>query len=159
MIRLRPIRPADDEFLTELDHPDVAGPFNTFPPDERATPEWWVERRVIELENGTPIGSMSWHPVSYGPNRKSTAVNLGITIHPEWRGRGLGAAAQRALADLLFATGDVNRVEASTDVENVAEQRALERAGFRREGIARGAQFRQGAWHDLVVYSRLRLDE
>jgi len=40
----------------------------------------------------------------------------------------------------------------------VAEQRALEKAGFLREGIARHAQFRAGQWRDLVVYSRLRSD-
>jgi len=58
----------------------------------------------------------------------------------------------------LFETTEVNRVEASTDVENLAEQRSLEKAGFRREGIQRGSQFRAGAYHDLVVYSRLRND-
>ncbi|MEO6713505.1 MAG: GNAT family protein, partial [Mycobacteriales bacterium] len=58
----------------------------------------------------------------------------------------------------LFATTDVFRIEASTDVENVAEQRSLERAGFTREGVLRRAQFRSGAYHDIVLYSRLRTD-
>jgi RimJ/RimL family protein N-acetyltransferase len=49
-------------------------------------------------------------------------------------------------------------VEASTDVENLAEQRALERAGFTREGVLRHAQFRDGGFRDLVLYSRLRGD-
>ena len=44
------------------------------------------------------------------------------------------------------------------DVENVAEQRALERAGFTREGVLRGAQHRRGRWRDLVLYARLRDD-
>ena len=51
---------------------------------------------------------------------------------------------------------DVNRVEAATDVADLAEQRALEKAGFIREGILRGAQFRAGSWHDLVYFSLLR---
>jgi RimJ/RimL family protein N-acetyltransferase len=71
---------------------------------------------------------------------------------------GHGSAAQRMLAGYLFATTPVNRVEASTDVENIAEQKALERAGFTREGVLRGAQFRDGGWHDLVGYARLRDD-
>jgi RimJ/RimL family protein N-acetyltransferase len=54
------------------------------------------------------------------------------------------------LADYLFETTETNRVEASTDVENVAQQRALEKAGFVREGVQRGAQFRAGAQHDPV---------
>ena len=52
----------------------------------------------------------------------------------------------------------MHRVQASTDLENVAEQRALERAGFVREGLLRGAQWRLGAFHDLVGHSRLRTD-
>jgi RimJ/RimL family protein N-acetyltransferase len=43
-------------------------------------------------------------------------------------------------------------------VDNLAEQRALERAGFAREGVLRSAQFRDGRFHDLVLYSRLRSD-
>jgi aminoglycoside 6'-N-acetyltransferase len=34
----------------------------------------------------------------------------------------------------------------------------LERAGFLREGIVRGAQYRGGSWHDLVLYARVRAD-
>ncbi len=62
------------------------------------------------------------------------------------------------LADYLFAAFPVNRVEASTDVDNAAEQAALTRAGFTREGVLRGAQWRGGAWRDLVVFGRLRSD-
>jgi len=41
-------------------------------------------------------------------------------------------------------------------VENAAEQGALARAGFTREGVLRGAQFRAARWHDIVVWSVLR---
>jgi RimJ/RimL family protein N-acetyltransferase len=71
---------------------------------------------------------------------------------------GYGTEAQRQVAAYLFDTTSVNRVEASTDVENLPEQRSLEKAGFRREGVQRGAQFRAGGFHDLIVYSRLRDD-
>ena len=43
------------------------------------------------------------------------------------------------LAEMLHERG-IHRVEAMTDVENAPEQKALARAGFRLEGIARGAQ-------------------
>ena len=53
----------------------------------------------------------------------------------------------------------MHRVEASTDVTNLAEQRALEKAGFTREGVLRGAQHRaDGVHHDLVGYAILRTD-
>lgn len=112
---------------------------------------------IVEVvDGGVAIGSVSWHAERYGPNPESTAWNIGINLIPEGRGHGFGGEAQRLLADRLFATTDANRVEAMTDVENHAEQRSLEKAGFTREGVLRGAQFRAGAWHDIVVYSILR---
>ena len=43
------------------------------------------------------------------------------------------SASAVGLAAYLFATTRVNRVEASTDIENRAEQRSLEKAGYVRE--------------------------
>ncbi len=77
---------------------------------------------------------------------------------PEFRGRGYGSAAQRLLVRYLFAHTQVNRVQAETEITNIAEQRALENAGFTREGVKRGATFRVGRWHDEVVYSVLRAE-
>jgi RimJ/RimL family protein N-acetyltransferase len=159
-MQLRRVGPADEPFLADLRRPEIAGEYNTFDdePGAPAVAAGDIGRMVVALDDGTPIGSVSWHAVSYGPNRRSVAWNIGITLLPDHRGRGHGAAAQRLLADHLFATTDANRIEASTDTANLAEQRALERAGFRPEGLLRGAQYRAGAWHDLVLFARLRGD-
>ena len=111
---------------------------------------------VVERETEDVVGSVSYHQVAYGPNEGSQAYNIGITLSPDHRGKGYGTEAQRLFADYLFSTYTGMRVEASTDSANVAEQRALEKAGFTREGVARKAQWRAGTWHDLVVYSKLR---
>jgi RimJ/RimL family protein N-acetyltransferase len=113
---------------------------------------------VVTADDGAVLGEVSWHAVGYGPTPASDALDIGIQIVPEHRGRGHGTAAQRALAEYLFATYPVNRVQAGTDVTNAAEQRSLEKAGFTREGVIRGAQWRAGEWHDLVLYGRLRGD-
>lgn len=70
----------------------------------------------------------------------------------------MGTWAKRELVRLILLHTPVNRVEASTDVTNLPEQRALGKAGFTREGVLRGAQWRLGAWHDMVLFSRLRAD-
>lgn len=114
--------------------------------------------RLLVLADGEAVGDVSWHPVWYGPTAGSRALNIGIGLVPQARGRGIGSLAQRLLAEHLFASTDVHRVEASTDVANLAEQRALEKAGFRREGVLRGAQQRADGWHDLVSYAVLRGD-
>jgi RimJ/RimL family protein N-acetyltransferase len=160
-VRFREIAGEDKGFLSMLNNPEVEGVWNTFddPPEERLNgSKYGGGARIVELPDGTPIGLVSWIQIPHGPNRRSLAWNVGITILPSHRGRHLGAAAQRAIADELFALSVANRVVAETDIGNIAEQRSLERAGFSREGVARGAQWRNGTWNDGVVYSRLRSD-
>jgi RimJ/RimL family protein N-acetyltransferase len=113
-----------------------------------------IERR----SDGAVIGDVGWHPVSYGPGDASRALNIGVSLIPEARGHGHGSEAQRLLAELLFRLFDVERIEAMTDIENLPEQRSLEKAGFTREGIMRRAQYRAGTHHDLVSYSIVRED-
>jgi RimJ/RimL family protein N-acetyltransferase len=141
---------------------DFGVPFEPTPRDVLANGPLRNDRNGVliiqRVDSGVPIGTVGWHKVGYGPGTASDAWNFGIELRPEARGQGFGTEAQRQLADWLFANTSVNRVEASTDVENVAEQRSLEKAGYVREGIQRGAQFRAGAYHDLVTYSRLRTD-
>ena len=165
-VRLRAATQADAERLERWQGPDYRGEFNDFGLPFRSLGNVIGERGLVGEERGwliveviagnRPIGSVSWHGVRYGPNPESLVWNIGINLIPAARGHGFGGEAQRLLADWLFASTAANRVEAMTDVENSAEQRSLEKAGFVREGILRGAQFRAGAWHDIVVYSRLR---
>lgn len=88
--------------------------------------------------------------------RTSYCWTIGIGLAPEARGHGHGTRAQRLLVRYLFSHTHVNRIEAVTEITNLAEQRALEKAGFTREGVIRGAAFQGGRWHDGVLYSVLR---
>ena len=111
----------------------------------------------VEAE-GVIVGAVSWHWVKWGPNAGSRCPNIGIWLAASARGAGVGTQAQRLLVDLLFRHTTSNRVEAHTDVENVAEQRALERVGFTREGVVRGGQWRNGGYRDGYLYSILRTE-
>ena len=103
-------------------------------------------------------GAVSWHLEAYGPTQGSFAWNIGIGLGEACRGHGVGTLAQRLLAQWLLASTPFDRIEASTDVENLPEQRSLEKAGFVREGVLRQAQARADGQHDLVSYSLLRAD-
>jgi RimJ/RimL family protein N-acetyltransferase len=102
------------------------------------------------------VGELSWLKVFNGPPPNGDCWNMGIWIAPEHRGKGHGAQAQRLGAAYLFEHTMMERVEAGTEAENVAEQRALEKAGFTREGVLRRSCFRGGEWRDMVVFSKLR---
>jgi len=139
------------------------GPFDDFGPKQArpglAPANLDADGRLVILdEGGSAVGSVSWHWNQWGPNAASRCPMIGIWLRSEARGRGIGRAAQRELAELFFRHTAVNRVEAHTDVENIAEQRALEAAGFTREGTIRGAQWRDGAYRDGYLYSILRAD-
>jgi len=162
--RLRPARP-DEAALLEGWRDDPQTEYETWgdPPPGIAIsanipqPHGMGELLITDGHD-RPIGTIGWHQVLHGPNAGSIALDIGISVRPEFRGIGHGARAQRMVTEYLFRTFPVHRVQASTDVTNVAEQKSLERAGFVREGVIRGAQWRAGAWHDLISYARLRDD-
>ena len=165
-VRLREAAPKDADLLETWQQPDYIGAFNRFGLPPRPLRKALHETGLIGeqggmlivevVADGRPVGTVSWHAEMYGPNPESLAWNIGINLIPEARGQGFGGEAQRLLADRLLATTGANRIEAMTDLENLPEQRALEKAGFTREGVLRGAQYRGGTWHDMVVYSLLR---
>jgi RimJ/RimL family protein N-acetyltransferase len=161
---LRPVTEDDLSWLDRLRNDPVAiGPHEwhgwSDPGSQRRR---WAESGllgdsggVLMVIHGTDrVGQISWRKVPTG--QISYCWAIGIALAPDFRGRGYGSEAQRLLVRYLFAHTQVNRVEATTEITNVGEQRALEKAGFTREGILRGATFRAGRWHDQVIYGVLR---
>jgi RimJ/RimL family protein N-acetyltransferase len=164
LVTLRPVTEDDLSWLEGLRDGPVATGLHGWHgwTDPKRRRRQWSESGLLGDDGGTLIvlhdtdrvGDVSWRKVKTGPTAFSWAIGIGLA--PEFRGRGYGSEAQRLLARYLFAHTQVNRIEATTEITNVAEQRALEKAGFTREGILRGATFRQGRWHDQVIYSVLR---
>jgi RimJ/RimL family protein N-acetyltransferase len=163
-VSLRPVIEDDLSWLTGLrNDPAGTGPQEWHgwrdPHSERRQ---WAESGLLGENGGTLIvlqgtdrvGAVSWRRVQTGPTAFSWAIGIGLA--PQFRGRGIGSEAQRLLVRYLFAHTQINRIEAVTEITNVAEQRALEKAGFTREGVLRGSTFRHGRWHDQVIYSVLR---
>ena len=109
------------------------------------------------LPDDSLIGIASWEANNRG-GAAGGCYEIGLALLPGYRGRGLGTAAQRLLVEHLFTYTLAHRVEAQTDADNIAEHKALERIGFRQEGLLRGARFRRGMWQDMVIYAILRDD-
>jgi [ribosomal protein S5]-alanine N-acetyltransferase len=159
-----PIDEADPDTLRPARHrPSTRGPY--LPPGFRSPharrrrweKDGWLggdfSQLAVALPDGTLAGIVSWRSINTG-GPETGCLESGALLFPEHRGKGLGTAVQRLLAQYLFATTLANRLQAITDVENIAEQKALERAGFRREGIMRGLAFDRGRWQDGVLYAR-----
>lgn len=111
---------------------------------------------VVELGDGTRIGTVSWRTERWGPSLGSRCPAFGIALLPQFRGRGLGTAAQRQLIDYLFETTDAHRIQSDTAADNPAEQASLRKAGMTVEGTVRDAEYRDDAYHDHTLFSILR---
>ncbi|MDI5970713.1 GNAT family protein [Streptomyces sp. SL13] len=164
-IRLRPVARDDLQVLQAVTNngPETASVHGWFGwTDPAGLVRRWEENglltpdfgHLVVAEGPEALGHVSWYRSGQGPLNHSW--NIGAGLLPAARGRGVGTAAQRLLVHYLFAHTQVHRIDAHTDVTNTAEQRALEKAGFTREGTLRGAQFRNGGYHDMAVYSILR---
>jgi RimJ/RimL family protein N-acetyltransferase len=165
-VALQPVREDDLPVLEALTaDPDTAGEFSWFGWVNLG--HWrrgWADNQLIGPDGGTLVvmsgerraGFVNWRRAR--PMPASFCWEIGIALLPEARGRGLGSQAQRLLARYLFAHTSVHRIEAATEVGNIAEQRALEKAGFAREGVTQAGAWRDGAWRDGVTYSLLRTD-
>jgi RimJ/RimL family protein N-acetyltransferase len=163
------LRPVGEDDLTVLERltqdPHSTGEFAWFGwHDPYRYRRRWAENGLLGTEDGTLIvargeerlGLVAWH--GRQTTRASHCFVMGIAMLPEARGRGYGTEAHRLLSRYLFAHTTVHRIEAYTEVGNAAECKALEKAGFSREGVLRGFGWRDGAWRDGVTYSILRTD-
>jgi len=167
-IHLRPVEERDLEVLARIDtDPAMSEPFEWrgFRDPGARRRRWEIDGYlgrddsllIVARPDGSVAGIVVWRPVaSSGP--PDACFQIGILLFPDHRGKGLGTAAQRLLADYLFSTTLTNRLEATTEADNLVEQRALQNAGFIREGLLRGRGFVRGRWVDGVLYARLRAD-
>jgi RimJ/RimL family protein N-acetyltransferase len=80
----------------------------------------------------------------------------GFALISSERGKGYGTEAIQLMVDHLFLTKNVVRIQVTTDVSNVASQRALEKVGFAKEGTMRKYFFAKGNYRDHFLYSILR---
>ena len=104
---------------------------------------------IVEKKNGTRIGHVGSFP--WGRSRE-----IGYAVVPGERGKGYGTEAIQIMVDHLFLSKDIVRIQAPTETRNVASRRALEKAGFSKEGIMRKSLYVRGEYRDMYLYSILR---
>lgn len=80
---------------------------------------------------------------------------LGMGVHPDYRGQGIGARLLAACLDKAFAKG-VTRVELQARADNERAIRLYERAGFVFEARVRNAMRFDGVYYDAVQMRLLR---
>ena len=82
-------------------------------------------------------------------------AEFGYWLAQSYRGRGLMPRAIQAFATYVFQQLRLHRLYATPFASNLASHRALEKAGFQREGLLRHHHFKQGTYFDAIIYARI----
>lgn len=114
-------------------------------------PETWYQILITDKETGTVIGDIGIH--FFGEENKQ--VELGITVHKKFHGKGYASEALKGCIDFLFNDLQKHRIIASVDPENTASLRLMERIGFRKEAHFVKSLFWKNKWVDDVIYAML----
>ena len=166
-LRLRPVRPDDDEHLWALHGDREVLRFWDEPPWEapsradgfvegcrRIEREGTGARVAVEALDGTFLGWVAVH--RWDPANRTLSMGFVYGRHA-W-GRGVATEAGAALLDWAYDALPVNRVQAEADTRNVACRRVLEKLGFTLEGTLREDCVVDGVVSDSWVFGLLRRD-
>lgn len=114
-----------------------------------------LHRFVAEV-NGRAVGLISLHP--HYPNRPRMAhcMGLGMMVHPDYWGQGIGSALMAAMLDLADNWLNLKRVELEVNTDNPAAIRLYQKFGFVIEGTKRFHTYGDGRWADSHFMGRVR---
>jgi len=107
---------------------------------------------MIEHTEHGVIGVTGLSEVAVGDRRATVGTWLG---RPYW-GSGANAESKALIGALAFGPLGFERLTAWTNARNLRSQRALERVGYRREGVLRAWQRIAGEPQDVCVYGLTR---
>jgi L-phenylalanine/L-methionine N-acetyltransferase len=88
--------------------------------------------------------------------RQSHVGDIGMSVHDDFCGRGIGTALLAALVDLSDNWLNLKRLELTVYVDNEAAIRLYQKFGFEVEGTRRRDVFRGGQYVDSYAMARLR---
>lgn len=74
------------------------------------------------------------------------------------RGHGMGTFAVSTMLQHAFLNMNLHRIELMVLAENIRAQHLYEKCGFRREGIKRQSNYKNGKFCDMYCYSILKDD-
>ncbi len=146
-------------FAEWFNKPEVFGEYNPFHQISRTEAEKMLDTPhelkpfIIEKKDGSKIGFIAYFYVLHPAGRQ---LEIGYSLVPSERGKGYCTEASEIMVDFLFLSKDTMRIQALTDLRNVASQKVLEKVGFKKEGTLRKNFFMRGEWRDAYLYSILK---
>ena len=166
-VLLRAVEEEDLEMLRELTNsPDYEKMIVgwSFPISKKDQQEWFSNchnssdklRYTIVTKDDGPVGMIGLRDIDW---KNGTATGLGMRIaKKEIRTRGLATDAWMTLMRYCFEELRLNRVNGSALDYNEISQHVCKKVGFKEEGRQRQAVYKNGKYHDLVLFGCLKSD-
>lgn len=162
-IYLRPLEPEDaPTAIRWFNDQDVARTIRMWHPLTQGVEARYIEELArsehdvllgICTREDQLIGVVGLH----GFELKNRCGQFGIVIgEKEQWAKGYGTEATRLMVGVGFGTINLHRIWLEVFVENERGVRAYEKVGFKREGLLRQAEYREGRWHDCLFMAILR---
>lgn len=89
--------------------------------------------------------------------RRAHSAHLGLGVHDDFTGRGIGKALLLALIDAADNWLNIRRLELMVHADNVKAIGLYEKCGFEREGLHRDYAFKHGRYVDALTMARIQL--
>ncbi len=89
-------------------------------------------------------------------NRRAHAASVGMSVHDDFQGQGVGRLLMSALIDAADNWLNLRRLELTVDTDNEAAIHLYKSSGFEIEGTMRAYVFRGGTFADAFSMARLR---
>ena len=137
--------------------------FSWGPYVSEAEPAAYVEGLAGRRERGEHLDFLIVHRTD-GPigvtgltelARRDRRATVGSWLGRDWWGSGANFESKALITALAFRRLGIHRLTAWANTRNGRSQAALERVGFRREGVLAAWHRHGDAYHDVVVFSLL----
>lgn len=109
---------------------------------------------LVACVGGAVVGSLGLSTSQRSPRRRH-AAEIGMAVHDDWHGRGIGSALLHAAIDLADNWLNLTRLELTVFTDNACAVALYERYGFAVEGRLRKYAFRDGDFVDAYTMARL----
>jgi UDP-4-amino-4,6-dideoxy-N-acetyl-beta-L-altrosamine N-acetyltransferase len=107
---------------------------------------------IIETGKGEHIGNIGLNDIDLHTRKAELGIFIG---EKKFWGKGYGTEAVELGLKLAFEGLNLNRVYLKVFQNNKRAQKCYEKAGFKKEGVLRQDEFKNGKYIDCEVYSVL----
>ena len=110
---------------------------------------------LVACVDGEIVGNAGLHAAAKSP-RRAHAMHVGMAVHRDWQGKGVGTALMRAICGLADGWLHVIRLELTVYTDNARAIALYRKFGFEVEGTHRAFALRGGKYVDTHAMARVR---